>query len=159
MSSFRVREAKSADRDAIGLLWRELMHYHRSLDERFTIAPNGEVKYMRHAVDMMRSRNAMVLVAEDIASGEILGYLMAELQTRPAIAMPGLYGFISDICVQEAWRHRGIGRALFDEIMVWFVAKKAQAIELYIAEANPESAAFWSAMGLSPFLKLLHLDL
>jgi ribosomal protein S18 acetylase RimI-like enzyme len=159
MSSFRIREAKSVDRDAIGDLWRELMLYHRSLDARFTIAPDGEQKYVRHALDMMRSRNATVLVAEDLTSGEIVGYLMAELQSRPAIALPGLYGFISDICVQEAWRHQGIGRALFEEITRWFVARNAQAIELYIAEENPDSAAFWHAMGLTPFLKLLHVDL
>ena len=159
MTSFRIREAKSADREAIGLLWLELMTYHRALDSRFTIAPGGEQKYMRHAIDMMRSRNAMVLVAEDIATGEVIGFLMGEIQTRPAIAMSGLYGFISDICVHEGWRHQGIGRALFEEITRWFKARKAQAIELYIAEENPESAEFWYAMGMKPFLKLLHLDL
>ena len=159
MSGFRIREARSADREAIGVLWRELMSYHRALDSRFTIAPDGQHKYVRHTMDMMRSRNAMVLIAEDISSGEVIGYLMGELQTRPAIAMPGLYGFVSDICVHEAWRHRGIGSALFEELRRWFISRKAQAIELYIAEENSTSFAFWSAMGLTPFLKLLHLDL
>jgi hypothetical protein len=41
----------------------------------------------------------------------------------------------------------------------WFVDRKAAAIELYIAEANPMAVAFWQEMGLRPFLKLLHLDL
>lgn len=159
MNQFRIRDARSGDREAIGLLWRELMAYHRSLDSRFTIAPDGEQKYMRHAQEMMRSRNARVLVAEEINTGEIVAYLMGELQSRPPIAMPGTYGFISDICVHSAWRHCGVGRALFEEIKRWFIDRKATAIELYIAEANPTAAAFWQAMGLDSFLKLMHLDL
>jgi ribosomal protein S18 acetylase RimI-like enzyme len=159
MSQFRIRDARGADRETIGLLWRELMAYHRALDARFTIAPDGEQKYLRHVQEMMRSRNARVLVAEEIHSGEIVAYLMGELQSRPPIAMPGLYGFISDICVQQTWRHRGVGKALFEEIRRWFIARKATAIELYIAEANPGATAFWQAMGLDSFLKLMHLDL
>ncbi|MCW3051973.1 MAG: hypothetical protein JWN14_1143, partial [Chthonomonadales bacterium] len=36
----------------------------------------------------MRSRDARVLVAEDAASGLLVGYLMGELQTRLASPMP-----------------------------------------------------------------------
>jgi len=159
MSEYRVREARGGDRDAIGKLWRELMEHHRSLDSRFTVAPDGEKKYVRHVAEMIRTKNARVLVAEDIASGEIIAYVMGELQSRPPIALPGLYGFISDICVQEAWRKQGIGREMYQDLRRWFVTRKAIAVELYIAEANPAAQQFWSEMGLQPFLKLLHEDL
>jgi len=135
------------------------MKHHRSLDPRFTIASDGEKKYTRHALEMMRSTNARVLVAEHIESGEVIAYIMGELQERPPIALPGLFGFVSDICVQEQWRKQGVGRALFQEMRRWFVARKAIAIELYIAEANPAALAFWKAMGLEPFLTMLHEDL
>ena len=159
MSEFRVRDARGGDREPIGTLWRELMEHHRALDPRFTIAPDGEKKYVRHALEMMRSANGRVLVAESIESGEVIAYIMGELQSRPPIALPGLYGFISDICVAEPWRKQGVGRALFLEMKRWFVTRKAIAIELYIAESNPAALAFWADMGLQPFLKLLHVDL
>ena len=159
MSDFRVREARGGDREAIGRLWRGLMEHHRSLDPRFTIAPDGEKKYVHHALEMIRSTNARVLVAESIESGEIVAYIMGELQARPPIALPGLYGFISDICVQQPWRNQGIGRALYQELRRWFVTRKAIAVELYIAESNPTAQVFWHEMGLRPFLKLLHEDL
>ena len=159
MSQFRIRDARGRDREAIGALWRELMQHHQSLDSRFTTAPDGEKKYIRHAMDMMRSNNARVLVAENIETEEIVAYIMGELQVRPPIALPGTYGFISDICVLESWRHQGVGRALFEEMQRWFIARKAIAIELYISEVNPAALGFWEEMGLRPFLKLLHLDL
>jgi GNAT superfamily N-acetyltransferase len=159
MSEFRVRDARGGDREAIGRLWRQLMDHHRSLDARFTIAPDGQTKYVRHAVEMMRSSNARVLVAEGIESGEIIGYVMGELQARPPIALPGLYGFISDICVEEPWRSQGVGRALYLEMRRWFVTRKAIAVELYISESNPAADGFWTEMGLQPFLKLMHEDL
>lgn len=140
-------------------LWTELMTYHRTLDSRFRIAPNGERLYAKHAQEMSRSRDARVLIATDSVSGELVAYMMGELQSRPPLAIPGIYGFISDVYVREAWRQHGVGRALFEEMRRWFITRKATAIELYVAEANPTADAFWQAMGLAPFLQLLHLDL
>src|SRR4051812_24818529 len=120
MSEFLVRDARRADRETIGTLWRLLMEHHRAVDSRFTIASDGETKYVRHACEMMRSANSRVIVAESIESGEIVAYIMGELQPRPAIALPGLYGFISDIYVLESWRQRGVGRSLYEELRRWF---------------------------------------
>lgn len=159
MSGFVIREARSADREQIGVLWLQLMQHHHSLDTRFNIASDGVEKYVRHTHEMIRSRNARVLVAEDVGTGEIIAYLMGEIQTRPVISIPGVYGFVSDVFVLPEWRKGGVGSALFTEMKRWFVEKKAIAVELYISESNPEAAAFWQAMGMTPFLKLLHLDL
>ena len=159
MDGFRVREARVAERFAIAALWRELMALHRSLDARFVIAADGEQKYARHVQEMIRSRDGIVLVAEEGATGDLRGYLLGELQTRPPKAMPGIYGFISDIYVCYEWRHRGVGSGLFEEMRLWCKTRKAIALELYVAESNPAALAFWQNMGLNPFLKLVHLDL
>jgi len=159
MNGLRIRDARRYDSEGIGVLWRELMLFHRSLDPRFDYAPEAEHRYIRHVQEMMRSRDARVLVAEDAASGLLVGYLVGELQIRQASPMPGTYGFIGDAFVQEEWRQRGVGTALFDEIRRWFVGRKAVAIELYVAEANPVGQTFWQNMGLESYLKLLHMDL
>ena len=159
MNGFRIRDARRPDCEAIGVLWAELMAHHRKLDGRFAVPSDGQQRYVRHLQEMIRSRDARVLVAEEVATGALVGYLMGELQTRPVTALPGLYGFISDACVTEGWRHHGVGRALFTEIRRWFVDRKARAVELYAAEHNPAALAFWEAMGLEPFLKLMHLEL
>ncbi len=159
MNGLRIRDARRHDSENVGVLWRELMQFHRSLDMRFDYAPEAEHKYVRHVLEMMRSRDARVLVAEDLLSGQLVGYLMGELQTRSISPVPGTYGFIADAFVREEWRQRGVGTALFEEIRRWFVSRKAMAIELYVAEANPMGQSFWQTLGMEPYIKLLHLDL
>lgn len=159
MNGLRIRDARRYDSEAIGVLWRELMLYHRALDPRFDYTPDAEHRYVRHAQDTMRSRDARILVAEEAATGQLVGFLMGELQKRQLGPMPGAYGFIGDAFVREEWRQRGVGTALFEEIRRWFVARKALAIELYVAESNPTGQRFWHNMGLEPYLKLVHMDL
>ena len=159
MNGLRIRDARRYDSEGIGNLWRELMQFHRSLDPRFDYAPEAEHRYIRHVLEMMRSRDARVIVAEEALTGQLVGYLMGELQTRYVSPVPGTYGFISDAFVREDQRQRGVGTALFEEARRWFVSRKALAIELYVAESNPMGQKFWQTLGLEPYIKLLHLDL
>jgi diamine N-acetyltransferase len=159
MGGFHIRKARLADRFAIAEMWGELMRLHQALDSRFSIAEDGQQKYARHVQEILRSRDGIVLVAETTLTEELAGFVLGELQLRPPKATPGLYGFISDVYIREEWRQRGVGSALFEEMRVWCVAHKASAIELYVAENNPAALAFWQAMGMTPFLKLVHLDL
>jgi len=159
MDVFRVREARGGDRGAIGAMWTDLMRHHRALDAQFTIAPDAEAKYVRHAQEMIRTANARVLVADTGPDSALIAYIMGEIQNRPPLAMHGVYGFVSDVYVSAEWRGKGVGRALYADLRRWFVARKAAAVELYVAETNPAALLFWSEMGLSPFLKLLHEDL
>ena len=159
MSGFHIRKARLAERFVIAELWVELMRLHQALDSRFTLAPDAQQKYARHVQEVLRSRDGLALVAEATLTGEIAGYVLGEVQQRPPKSSPGLYGFISDVYVCEEWRQKGVATALFEEMRLWCVSRKATAIELYIAENNPAALAFWQAMGLAPFLKLAHLDL
>ncbi len=158
-AGYRLREGRTADGAAVGAMWRELMALHQSLDARFIVAPDGESRYIRHAQEMTRSRDSRVLIAEDSINSKPIGYVIGEVQMRPPMALPGAYGFISDIFVIEAWRQNGVGSALFEQMRAWFITRRCRAIELYIAEANLDSTAFWEAMGLTSFLKLMHIDL
>ena len=159
MMGYRVREARVADRYAIASLWAELMAMHQGLDPRFAVAEDGEQKYARHVQELVRDRDGKVFVAEETATGDLVGYLLGELQERPPLSAPGRYGFISDLYVRENWRHRGVATALFEEMRLWCKQRRAGAIELYVSENNPGALEFWKSMGLTPFLKLVTLEL
>lgn len=131
------------------------MLHHRDIDPRFAIATDAAERYARHAGEMIRSRDARCLVAVPETGGELAGYLMGEIQHRPPISVPGTFGFVSDIFVRAPWRRHGAGKALYGEMHRWFTSRKATAVELYVSELNPAASAFWLAMGLTPYMRLL----
>ena len=108
---------------------------------------------------MMRSTNARVLVAEDIETGDVIAYIMGELQSRPPIAPArALRLYLRRLHAREPWRKQGVGRALTMSCGS-STSRKATRRGAVHQESNPAALAFWSDMGLKPFLKLFHEDL
>lgn len=157
MTTFTVREASRRDVPAISTLWKEMMDYHGARDPRFTFAPNAPREFEHHLISTMRSQGARVYVAE--AEEQIIGYIIGEVHGRKPIYPVGVYGFVSDISVREDWRREGVGRALFETLLAWFHKNRATCVELFVAEENPVSTAFWQAMGFGPYLRLLRREI
>ena len=159
MTAYIIRDARISEKDVVASLWHSLMKEHSAIDPRFQIAGDALKKYSRHLQEMIRAKDGRVLVAEAKDNSRLIGFLMGEIQPRPPISLPGIYGFISDLYVCPDWRRQGVAQSLFLDMSRWFQSRKATAIELYAAEANPEAVAFWHSMGLKPFLRLHRLDL
>lgn len=161
MNHFTIREANRRDLPQVADLWQEMMRFHRQYDARFVFAPDAQKLVERHLLDTIKSRGAHLLVAEAGFSGnsevdrKVVGYILGEVHARRPIYPVGNYGFISDICVTEEWRRAGVGRALAGALMTWFDGQKITAVELFVAEANPVSLAFWQSLGFTHYLRLL----
>ncbi len=159
MLEYSIRNARRPDAESIGAMWYLLMEHHHTLDIRFHYSQKGQKEYIHHVQQMIRARDALVLVAEEVSTKKVVGYLIGELQQRTLAVNTGTYGFISDMFVEAEYRRKGLGNQLYHEMYRWFTMRGACAIELYVAVANADSQAFWSAMGLHPFLTLCHKDL
>ena len=157
MNRFIIREAHRKDVPALALLWKEMMDFHSRYDARFRFAPDAYREIERHLLETVRSRSAQIFVAE--AEGRVIGYILGEVHSRRPIYPAGTYGFISDISVTASCRRSGVGRELVRTLVAWFRREKVTAIELFVAEANPVSMAFWRAMGFADYLRLLRRDL
>ena len=138
-------------------LWQEMMDFHGAIDGRFCFEPGAVREFERHFQATLRCRESRLLVAE--AGGQVVGYILGEIHSRKPIYPVGRYGFISDISVSAAVRRRGIGRALATGMFDWFRLQRVTAVELFAAEANPASLAFWRSLGFNDFLRLMRHEL
>ena len=59
--------------------------------------------------------------------------------------------YIDDICVDEAARGQGVGRALFDTIREYAREKGCYNVTLNVWTCNPGAAAFYAKLGLAPY--------
>jgi GNAT superfamily N-acetyltransferase len=57
---------------------------------------------------------------------------------------------VENVVVDEAWRHRGIGRALFDEIDALTRAAGCYMVQLLSLDHRHEAHAFYGAIGYAP---------
>lgn len=60
---------------------------------------------------------------------------------------------VENVVVDEAWRHRGIGRALFDEIDALTRAAGCYMVQLLSLDHRLEAHAFYAAIGYAPIAR------
>lgn len=152
-----VRAAQRRDTTALVHLWWQMMHAHQKYDPRFTFHPEASRDVERRLLDAMRHRDCLVLVAE--VGSCVVGYIEAELHERRPVYPTGTYGFIAEISVEPAQQRLGIGTCLVQLAMEWFQSRGVSSVELFAAEANPNSQAFWAALGFGSYLRLLRKEL
>lgn len=148
-----IRTGARRDIDAIVALWSEMANEHRTMDPRYTFAPEAPTAVARHIRRSMACNDSRVFVAD--LHGRPIGYILAEVHRRSPIYPIGVYGCISDLCVTISERRRGIGSALVRHTFRWFEMRGVTASELHAAELNQTAQAFWRAMGYEPYIRLM----
>ena len=59
--------------------------------------------------------------------------------------------YIDDICVDEAARGQGVGRALYEHILSFARERGAYNVTLNVWTCNPGAMAFYEKLGLAPY--------
>lgn len=156
MHTVVVRTARSSDMDEIMRLYRQLMAFHEALDSRLALDWDRIETFRDYLTDVvMEGALCRLLVAEAPTGPGLAGFILGRLADNPPIFAQSHYGLVSDVCVDERWRRRGIGRVLFEAMREWFREQGVLTMQLNAATRNPVSQAFWRAMGFTDLLDLL----
>jgi len=147
-----VRIAARPDLDAIARLWLGLVDYHQQLDPRLPpAAPDGARRYAARIEDRLDDSSMRVLVAE--RDGRIVGYVLAMVvDLMSDLFVHETCGFVADIYVASEARRDGVGRALVDQLLLWFYDQGIEYYEWHVAAHNRAGQAFWQAVGGQPVL-------
>jgi ribosomal protein S18 acetylase RimI-like enzyme len=128
VANFTIREATSADFDAILELWFSI--------DRHTALPDRP-EYLQQFLDFSRD---LFLVAE--ADGRVAGTIIG--------GWDGWRGHIARLATDPSLRRTGIAQALVSEIETRLRAKGARRIYALIDALSPQAAPFWQAAGYLP---------
>lgn len=157
MPGINVRIASRGDYPEITRLWQQMMRYHEGRDPRFTTVPDAPKACERYLRSRASSRDSTILVAA--GEGGIVGYSLLTILENPAVFQLRRYGFVAEMCVDEAFRRQGIGRRLWEHAVGWFRRKGIRVVQLNVASVNEEGRRFWQAVGCREYLQVLWYDI
>ena len=151
------RRAVARDLDGLVALWDDMMLEHGRRNARVRLAEGALSAYRGYLSYHLSREESLILVAE--AGGRLVGFCLSTVSRNLAMFLPALFGYLSDLVVDAAWRRRGIGRALFGASMDWLRARRIETVQLQYYYLNEAGEAFWRAMGFEPFYTRMWLDL
>lgn len=143
-----IRNGRLKDRSQAARVWHEFMEYHRrisALDNE--LVENAGEMWMRYYDRHVRSPLMKALVAEQ--DGEIVGFLLGEMQKRPPIFKTVHQAFLDSICVVESRRNQGIGGMMIDQFAKWAGEKGAPYIMLNVVIENASAQRLYENRGFT----------
>ena len=144
-----IRFAQAKDVPGILTLLKQVgMVHHLGRPDIFR---NKAQKYgASQVLSMLDSAKTPVFVA--VEDDKVLGYgfcMMKEYDHDPVIAdHKELY--IDDLCVDENCRGKGIGKAIYQDILKYAKLRKCYNVTLNVWSCNQNAMRFYESLGLKP---------
>lgn len=140
-------------------LRRQVDDYHACLrPEQFIRADLYNEQTVKSYYEAEKSR---VVVGVLPQTDEIIAYavLNTEITTERSIFRQRSMIYVNDLCVSEAYRGEGTGRAMFQFIIDYANQMKVDAVELDVYAANKEAVGLYESMGMKDKFRRLELQL
>ena len=151
-----LRRARRGDRDGLGALWMALLEEQAALDVRFAPAPDALERWRNDFPAWLHDERRRLVVAAH--AGEPVGFVSAERWTSAPVYAASAEVFIDELYVRPAWRRRGLGSRLVQEIEAWADELGAERLRLRVLEANEAGRPFWARHGAKPFATTLTIE-
>jgi ribosomal protein S18 acetylase RimI-like enzyme len=156
-SRVEVMEPEESQIPGILGIWKEFIDLHAMLDPYYRRSEGCEQGMTDFIRRCLRDEDKLILVAK--IRSEVLGYIIAEVVTRPPCFITSEYGSIIDLAVKEGHRRNGVGDALYSETLGWMQTKGVKRIELKVSVNNEGADVFWRKRGFREHLSMMYRDL
>ncbi len=150
----RIRPATPGDGPALFGMWQRAREHNALVDRRIIPAPVSRPEFLAQLHDILERRQPAAFVAE--VNGELAGFISGGVEANPPDRLPERHATIGYLFVEERFRRRGVGRALFGAVARW--ARDIEGVshfEMTVVAADAGAAAFWRSIGFSPFISRL----
>ncbi len=144
-----IRFAKNEDVPGIIRLLQQVGRVHH--EGRQDLFRGNAQKYgASQVLAMINSSQKPIFVA--VEADRVLGYgfcMVKEYRQDPVIC-DHVSLYIDDLCVDEACRGQGIGRAIYEEICRYAKMRRCYNVTLNVWSCNPGAMKFYESLGLVP---------
>ena len=145
----QIRFAKERDVPGIINLLRQVGRVHH--EGRPDLFRPDAQKYSPSQIMAMLDKAAtpIFVAVEDNA---VLGYgfCMMKDYDRDTVITSHKSLYIDDLCVEEGCRGKGVGKAIYDEILRYAKMRGCYNVTLNVWCCNPGAMAFYESLGLKP---------
>lgn len=150
-NSIVIRKGRIKDAEKTLPIWNQFMEYHRRISAfDFEMVDNAREMWVGYFKKHVRSRIREAIVAE--RDGEIVGFLLGEIQKRPPIFVAPRQAYVGSIGVLERYKGQGIGSRMLDAFAEWARRKAMPYIMLNVVVENDAAKHFYEKHGFRPMM-------
>lgn len=146
----RIRKAREKDIERINeLLYQVCMIHHQGRPDLFKA---GARKYSeQQLIDILNDEKTPVLAAVD-DDDRLLGYAFCVFKEvrNDNILTDNKSLYIDDLCVDERFRGKGIGGALYRAVKAFALEHGCDSLTLNVWSCNTAALAFYQQCGFTP---------
>ena len=144
-----IRFARAEDVTGILALLKQVGNVHHQ--GRPDIFRSGAQKYgASQVLAMLDSSKTPIFVA--IEDHKVLGYGFCQVKVydHDPVFTDTTELYIDDICVHENFRKKGIGKAIYTEILRYANMRKVSRVTLNVWCCNESAMKFYESLGMTP---------
>ena len=97
--------------------------------------------------EMVENEDMITILAED--EEKVVGICMVSMRARTCMVKRRT-AYMEDLCVDEAYRGKGIGKKLFSYAKDQAVKMGAERLDLMVWDFNESARKFYESMGMKP---------
>lgn len=141
-----IRKMMEEDYDQVDKLMGQVHELH--LKNRPDLYTDVEHVYsLREYQDMIQNDGVISILAEE--NNKVLGICFVSMRSRTCM-VKRLTAYMDDLCVDQEYRGRGIGKQLFRYAEFLAKEKGAERLDLMVWAFNDHAKAFYESLGLKP---------
>ncbi len=144
-----IRFASPADVPGIISLLRQVGQVHHR--GRPDIFRSDAQKYAPSQVlALLDKSETPIFVA--LENGKVLGYCFCQVKTyyRDSLMLDHSTCYIDDLCVDENYRGKHVGTALYEAVRKYAGQRKCRSVTLNVWSCNESAIKFYEKLGLKP---------
>ena len=146
-----IRQAIESDAAALAYLLDQIALMHAA--KRPDIFKKGVRKYNDHEInELIKDDYNKIFVA--VIEENVVGYIFTVIDQEddPASNFTDIKNlYIDDLCVDEHYQNRGIGRALMNKVKEYAKSINCKRVTLNVWALNPSALSFYESNDFKPY--------